>query len=351
MTDNIRQFIDRELKAGESVRDSWKSFFKSKRGEDIMQQSEAVVESALIAAIQNKHEAKLLSMENVVGVGVSLKTTTGKPTDTRCLTVMVEKKEAKNKLAKECLIPKKIDGVPTDVMEVGKIEALAFDTKVRPVQPGYTIGHYNITAGTFGCLVRDIRRCCCKLEKDCGCTPTREECPGDYLILSNNHVLANSNAASIGDAILQPGPFDGGEFPTDTIATLERYEEIVFGASGYNLIDAALARPTANRNVIAAITGLVVPTDISQAFPFDPVVKVGRTTMVTTGLVLATNATINVSYGLSGVAQFRHQIVTTAMAAGGDSGSLLMNFDLEAVGLLFAGSPQFTARIRSCRTY
>jgi hypothetical protein len=30
------------------------------------------------------------------------------------------------------------------------------------------------------------------------------------------------------------------------------------------------------------------------------------------------------------------------MAAGGDSGSLLMNFDLEAVGLLFAGSPLVT---------
>jgi hypothetical protein len=39
---------------------------------------------------------------------------------------------------------------------------------------------------------------------------------------------------------------------------------------------------------------------------------------------------------------FRHQIITTAMAAGGDSGSLLMNGDLEAVGLLFAGSAMVT---------
>ncbi|MGI9293101.1 MAG: hypothetical protein ACR2PS_03890, partial [Pseudomonadales bacterium] len=248
---------------------------------------------------------------------------------TWCLTVMVEKKEAKDKLAKESLVPEKIDGIPTDVMEVGKIEALAFDARLRPAQPGYTLGHYNITAGTFGCLVRDKRVCC-------------GEDADDIRILSNNHVLANTNAANIGDAILQPGPFDGGEFPADSIATLARYEEIVFGASGYNLIDAALAKPTANRNVIAAIIGSVVPTGVSQAFPFDSVVKAGRTTEVTTGLVLATNATVNVGYGLAGVAQFRHQILTTAMAAGGDSGSLLMNFDLEAVGLLFAGSPIIT---------
>ncbi len=329
MTNGIKQFTNREVKAGESIRDSWKSFAKSKRGEQVMRRSEAVVESAHVAAVQDKHESKLMAMENVVGVGISLKTTAGKPKDTWCLAVMVEKKEPKDKLAKESVIPAKIDGVPTDVMEVGKIEALAFDAKLRPAQPGYSLGHYNITAGTFGCLVRDTRVCC-------------GEDANDIRILSNNHVLANINAANIGDAILQPGPVDGGEFPADTIATLERYEEIVFGASGYNLVDAALARPTASRNVIAAIIGSVVPTGVSQAFPFDSVVKVGRTTEVTNGIVLATNATVNVGYGLAGVAQFRHQILTTAMAAGGDSGSLLMNFDLEAVGLLFAGSAVVT---------
>ena len=47
-------------------------------------------------------------------------------------------------------------------------------------------------------------------------------------------------------------------------------------------------------------------------------------------------------YGAAGIGLFRHQILTTAMAAGGDSGSLLMDRSLKAVGLLFAGSSRIT---------
>ena len=327
MADKMREFSDRERKAGESLRDTWQAFAKSKRGQDVIPRPEAVVESAIIAETQAKNERELMAKENVIGVGVGLKTKGGKPSDTWCMLVLVEKKVAKDKLAKGSLVPEMIDGVPTDVVETGPVEALAFNTKLRPAQPGFSIGHYNITAGTFGCLVRDLRA---------------GDDESNIRILSNNHVLANTNAASFGDAILQPGPFDGGEFPADSIATLDRCEEIVFGASGYNLIDAALAKPTVSRNVIAAIIGLVIPTGVSQAFPLDPVLKVGRTTEVTAGTVIATNATIDVGYGAAGVAQFRHQILTTAMAAGGDSGSLLMNQNLEAVGLLFAGSAVIT---------
>ena len=79
-----------------------------------------------------------------------------------------------------------------------------------PATPGYSLGHHNITAGTLGCLVRDIRRCYCKLEKDCGCSATRQERSGNYLILSNNHILADSNQAQLGELILQSGPVDGG---------------------------------------------------------------------------------------------------------------------------------------------
>ncbi len=39
-------------------------------------------------------------------------------------------------------------------------------------------------------------------------------------ILSNNHVLANSNTAAIGDPILQPGSHDGGTLTNDHIADL-----------------------------------------------------------------------------------------------------------------------------------
>jgi hypothetical protein len=334
-------WTDDERTAGEQTAGAWEAFFGA-APETPLARAQAIEETGRVTEAKDRHESALLGMENVVGVATSLKVAAGEPTEQRSVTVLVERKLPLDDVPEESRVPEELDGVPTDVLEVGRIVALTFTARVRPTTPGYSIGHHNITAGTFGCLVRDIRRCCCKLAKDCGCTPTGQECPGDYLILSNNHVLADVNQAELGDLILQPGPFDGGAFPADGVATLERFEPIVFGGSGYNLVDAAIARPTFSRNLTPSIIGLVVPRGVDQAFVGSDVIKVGRTTQVTTGRVLAVDATVLVGYGAAGVAQFRQQIITTAMAAGGDSGSLLMDANLNAVGLLFAGSPEIT---------
>ena len=47
---------------------------------------------------------------------------------------------------------------------------------------------------------------------------------------------------------------------------------------------------------------------------------------------------MDVNYGGGRVARFAEQIITKAMSAGGDSGSLVMDREERAVGLLFAGS-------------
>jgi hypothetical protein len=335
----LRQWSASEAAAGKKAANTWQKYFEA-RGLDEIQRAEEIEAAGRIAEVYTKYEDTLLTFENVVGVATTLKVTEGKPTTTWCLTVLVEKKLPLNRVPKESRVPGQIDGVPTDVLEVGRPEALVFNARVRPALPGYSIGHHNITAGTFGCLVRDIRRCCCPPKERCH--PPGEECPGDYLILSNNHVLADVNAAKAGDLILQPGPFDGGLFPSDAVATLDRFEPIVFGRSGYNLVDAAVARPTHTRNVTGSLLGLLIPRGVDQAFVGSAVIKVGRTTQVTTGRVLAVNATVAVGFGPAGVAVFRHQIITTAMAAGGDSGSLLMNPSLAAIGLLYAGSAIIT---------
>jgi hypothetical protein len=328
--------------AGQKVTSAWEDFFKGKKA-DTIERADEIEGTAKVVEVQDKHERELLCLDNVVGVAASFKVKGDKPTRKWSLTVLVEKKPALADVPKASRIPAEINGVPTDVVEVGKLEPLVFNARVRPALPGYSIGHHNITAGTFGCLVRDIRRCCCKVEKDCDCNGFRQECAGDYLILSNNHVLAASNAGKSGDLILQPGPFDGGVFPSDAIATLERFEPIVFGMSGYNLVDAAVARPTYSRNVTTSIIGVAMPRGVDQAFVGSPVIKVGRTTQVTVGRVLAVNATVLVGpYPGGGVGEFRHQILTTPMAAPGDSGSLLMDANLSAIGLLFAGSAQIT---------
>lgn len=344
MPKNLSKWTSAQQKSGQKSADSWTAFAKQQQGSPDKKSLAAMGDIARIAEVQDKHEAELLAMDNVVGVAASKKVKGGTPDDLSTLTVYVTAKQKSANLDKASKVPSRIDGVPTDVVEVGEIEALAFNAKVRPALPGYSIGHYNITAGTFGALVRDVRRCCCKTEKGCDCDGNgyRQDCESDYLILSNNHVLADVNQARPGDKILQPGPVDGGLFPSDMVATFERTEEIVFGASGYNLVDAAVARPTDSRNVTASILGAAAPTGVGQAFPLMNVLKVGRTTEVTAGVVLATNATVQVGFGAAGVATFRHQILTTPMAAGGDSGSLLMDFDLNGVGLLFAGSPNIT---------
>lgn len=325
MTRGLREWTDNEAAAGQKFANAAARFFP----DAVIERAEEIEATARITEVQEKREAELLALENVVGVAAGLKMKAGKLTKTWSLTVLVERKLPKTKVPKGQLVPGQVDDVPIDVVEVGRIEALAFTAHVRPLMPGYSIGHHNITAGTFGCLVRDLQT-------------------GDYLILSNNHVLANTNLGKPGDEILQPGPADFGVFPADGCATLERFEPIVLSPwrdplppgypPGYNLVDAAVARPAFSREAIASIIGIVIPRGVDQVFIGDPVVKVGRTTQVTTGRVMNVNASVRVGYGDAGVARFRHQIITTNMAAGGDSGSLLMDSNLNAVGLLFAGS-------------
>src|SRR6266852_2258641 len=72
----------------------------------------------------------------------------------------------------------------------------------RPLLIGLSIGHFRITAGTLGAFVR--------LRKG-----------GEVRILSNNHVLADEDRAKPGDAILQPGAYDGGRNPRDRVGTLD----------------------------------------------------------------------------------------------------------------------------------
>ena len=143
------------------------------------------MEEARTAKDQYKQE--LMGKPNVVGVGVGYKVVAGQQTDVPCVIVFVKQKVAAESLSRTQLVPEKVAKVPTDVVESGEIFAHQSRTgKFRPAPGGVSIGHRQITAGTFGAVVRD-------------------RISGDRLILSNNHVLANSNSASPGDIILQPG--------------------------------------------------------------------------------------------------------------------------------------------------
>ena len=99
---------------------------------------------------------RLLGLPNVVGVDGQKHVSghcTGKPT----VTVLVTRKVPKRELGSSGIVPRSIADADTDVIEVGDISALARTEKLRPARPGSSLGHYKITAGTFGALVYDVK--------------------------------------------------------------------------------------------------------------------------------------------------------------------------------------------------
>jgi hypothetical protein len=314
----------------------------------------------LARQVKDTHKSALLSTPNVVGVGVGEKTTQGRKTGEICVVILVREKLPETGLAPEVVLPREVGGVKTDVIQVGDLRALLARTdRWRPAPGGVSLGHYNITAGTFGTVVRD-------------------RLAGTRLILSNNHVLANSNDAALGDAILQPGAYDGGTLDSDRIAVLERFCPIEFNtapptcsiATGVarlsnalarlvgsshrlqaqkvnpqaaNQVDAAVARPVEDSMILDEILEIGTVSGTVEATLGMPVRKSGRTTSLTSGQINVLDATVSVSYGSNKMATFDNQLVAGPMSQGGDSGSLVVAADsLRAVGLLFAGSDQTT---------
>lgn len=301
-------------------------------------QAEAVPqELTAVASSKASAEEDLLGRENVVGVGVGLKIKAGEQTTTPSVMVLVSQKMPADLLGRADSIPKTVDGKATDVLEVGhlfaggsqqlmeaqEVDALTLATRIRPARPGFSVGHFKITAGTIGAGAYDLN--------------PLPGIPPRYYILSNNHVLANSNNANLGDPILQPGPFDGGTAPADVIGRLARFVPIKFDGT-CNYVDAAVAEVPFHL-IDRDIYWNGYPATTAKAAAIGMVVKkTGRTTNFTTGRVTALAATVNVNYGGGQVAKFCNQVITTNMSAGGDSGSMVLDLQNNPVGLLFAGS-------------
>ena len=169
--------------------------------------------------------------------------------------------------------------------------------------------------------------------------------------LSNNHVFAGINSASIGDPILQPGALeDGGVDPADRIGTLAAFQTIDFN-NGTNTMDAAIAATT------TAMVGTSTPSDgygtpstqTAQAFVGQAVQKYGRTTGFQQGAVVDTNLSVDVCYLFLVVcfqeARFTGQISISpgSFSGPGDSGSLIVTQGgNQPLALLFAGGDGLT---------
>ena len=282
---------------------------------------------AAIAA-QERHTGDLLRIPGVVGTAVG-RLPSGEP----AVKVLVIDASVSG-------LPRALDGIPLAVQVTGQLVALSDPTtRQRPAPLGFSVGHPAITAGTIAARVIDAS--------------------GNVYLLSNNHVLANGNDAAIGDAALQPGPFDGGT-AADRIGTLAAFQAIDFSGAA-NTIDAAIA--LVQQGDLANATpsdGYGTPSaaifgDANQDGLFDDrsallgrsVQKFGRTTLLTKGQVTGINATVTICYEVWWIfclksALFVDQLIIErgGFSGGGDSGSLIVTDDqnLNPIGLLFAGS-------------
>jgi hypothetical protein len=271
---------------------------------------------------------RILDSRNVVGVGISEKIAGKEATGKLALTFYVQKKVPLSKLRALAAIPPTVpeslsgpEAIPTDVVVFGKVvpEAKPLVTRT-PIQPGFSIGHMDTTAGTLGAVVRK---------------------GGELYLLSNSHVFALSGTAHKEDAILYPGKADGGKNPDDVVVRLAGFSKFHTGGDFVNHVDCAIAKPTAARlaDVVSEIKGLGVPKGTITPARGMTIVKVGRTMGKTTGEVRDVHFRFTLQYDEVGEVGFLDQVLCTRYSKSGDSGSLVLDQATgKAVGLHFAGA-------------
>lgn len=296
-----------------------------------------------------RHQRRLLDHPGVTSVGVGFRIRDGKQTDEMCIQCTVDRKLAPEKLFDEgrTALPESVEAVdgteiPLDVIQrnyrpsyqVEEAEEAVteedYDDVRRsfrdPMVPGISVSHINGSAGSIGAFVYDMTT-------------------GEPLMLSNWHVL--DGGGSIGDTIVQPGPYDDSSTQGNECGTLLRSH---LGIAG----DCAVAK-ISFRDFDSSILELNrVPRRMADPDLGDDVVKSGRTTGVTYGTVSRVDVVVKIPYGGTiGVREVggfeirpnpKKPPTRGEISMGGDSGSLwLVDVPLDhddadvAVGLHFAG--------------
>ena len=265
----------------------------------------------------------------VHAIGVGRKITNGDRTGTPAVRVYVTRKAD---VRPSEHIPETVSGVATDVIEAPPARFLAAPctasrtAAIRPLIAGISTSHASGDTGTVAYF--------CRFPNVSG-----------VYVLSNAHIYANYGAAAAGDPLLQPGAADGGSAGSQ-VASFHTAVPLLFGGAP-NEVDAALGELLPGMAYNASICTIGAVNGTAQAVEDDPVVKHGRTTGYTEGVIddelidfimLPDNSTSYV--------KFRNQmrIVPTGpagsvIASGGDSGSLVVKkAGQAAVGLLHSAA-------------
>ena len=100
-----------------------------------------------VKMIKTQHVKTLKKKLNVNGVAVGHKIVAGKDTGEMCVTVLVKKKLVKSQLLGKDLVPQTINGIPTDVREVGNI--VAFKARTDRWREHWTLLDYGWNFGSI----------------------------------------------------------------------------------------------------------------------------------------------------------------------------------------------------------
>ncbi|HEX3146121.1 MAG TPA: hypothetical protein VHQ64_19260 [Pyrinomonadaceae bacterium] len=239
--------------------------------------------------------------------------------------------------------------VPIEMTMAGFLSSPELDSFVAPQYPhgirdpqeviigGISGAHTNLSgqSGTIGYF-------CTRKSK----LPRRKE----VHLLSNRHVFADLWKDEVDDAdlIVQPSP--GERASNRPIGTLVSFSELKFDndLKNPNHVDAAIAKlwaPLTHQPLIpfiGAVRGYVATKDVKIG---EAVRKFGRTTGYTEGNIFSICLDIWIRYDRTGKsAFFQDQFLIepdmpqfTKFVSGGDSGSLLVDAEQHAIGLIFAG--------------
>jgi len=256
---------------------------------------------------------------NIVGIGYGIKQVKGSHTGTLALCTYVRKKLPLHKLRKADRIPSYVNGLPTDVVKVGRFKIAT--------QGGYPCLNPGTNPGTIGGLVAGTD-------------------PNNRYILSCLHVLA-------ADPFAPKCPTDNmaGETidaPPGGPGIAELWHAIKILQNG-NTMDCAVARvfnpdnfdpviKDIGRQVTTTMPAYLPP---SQDGPYQEVIKSGAMSGVTHGLVIKLDEDHSIPYGSSN-AGFVKQIGICGIggqpfAEQGDSGSLVLDAATkQPIALVFA---------------
>lgn len=190
----------------------------------------------------------------------------------------------------------------------------------RPICGGISAARYDTPAGTLGAIVYSQET-------------------GEPFLLSNNHTFAGCSSeevprANVGDPIVQPSGLDGGS-TEDVVGELVGW--VPYRTVGNNFVDVAIARPRQDVEIddrVFVDGGLISIRGVRPATDAKRVRRCGRTTGCVTGEIVDWNFTTIMEYPTGENIRYVDQMLIDMPTEQGDSGSLILDDENYAIGLL-----------------